>query len=72
MVLVPTPAQISSGISSTSPRHYREKAAAEAMTVHNAEDGELDGDVGGMLGYLQFSEDGGVAGEPVCESLTSV
>jgi hypothetical protein len=42
------------------------------MTVHNAEDGELDGDVGGMLGYLQFSEDGGVAGEPVCESLTSV
>lgn len=30
----------------------------EAMTMRNAEDGELDGDVGEMLGYLQFSDDG--------------
>ncbi len=30
----------------------------EAMTMRNREDGEFDGDVGEMLGYLQFSEDG--------------
>ena len=30
----------------------------EAMTMGNAEDGELNGDVGEMLGYLHFADDG--------------
>ncbi|MCW2655795.1 MAG: hypothetical protein QOE41_3284 [Mycobacterium sp.] len=34
------------------------RSYTEAMTMRNAEDGELDGDVGEMLGYLHFSEDG--------------
>jgi pimeloyl-ACP methyl ester carboxylesterase len=34
------------------------RSYTEAMTMGNAEDGELDGDVGEMLGYLHFDEDG--------------
>lgn len=34
------------------------RSYTEAMTMRNAEDGELDGDVGEMLGYLHFSDDG--------------
>jgi hypothetical protein len=28
------------------------------MTMSNSEDGELDGDVGEMLSYLHFADDG--------------
>jgi pimeloyl-ACP methyl ester carboxylesterase len=34
------------------------RSYTEAMTMRNAEDGEIDGDVGEMLGYLHFSDDG--------------
>lgn len=34
------------------------RSYTEAMTMRNAEDGELDGDVGKMLEYLNFSDDG--------------
>ncbi|QHN19853.1 alpha/beta fold hydrolase [Gordonia amarae] len=34
------------------------RSYTEAMTMRNAEDGEIDGDVGEMLGYLSFAEDG--------------
>ena len=34
------------------------RSYTEAMTMRNAEEGEIDGDVGEMLGYLSFSEDG--------------
>jgi pimeloyl-ACP methyl ester carboxylesterase len=33
----------------------------EAMAMRNAEDGDFDGDVGEMLAYLDFSEDGAMA-----------
>jgi pimeloyl-ACP methyl ester carboxylesterase len=34
------------------------RSYVEAMTMRNAEDGEMNGDVGEMLGYLHFAEDG--------------
>ncbi|MEZ0363757.1 alpha/beta fold hydrolase [Mycobacterium sp. pUA109] len=34
------------------------RSYTEAMTMTNAEDGALDGDVGHMLGYLHFADDG--------------
>jgi pimeloyl-ACP methyl ester carboxylesterase len=34
------------------------RSYTEAMTMRNYEDGEIDGDVGEMLGYLSFSDDG--------------
>lgn len=34
------------------------RSYTEAMTMGNAEDGELNGDVGEMLSYLHFAEDG--------------
>lgn len=34
------------------------RSYTEAMTMSNAEDGEIDGDVGKMLEYLDFSDDG--------------
>lgn len=34
------------------------RSYTEAMTMTNAEDGELNGDVGNMLSYLHFDEDG--------------
>lgn len=34
------------------------RSYTEAMTMRNAEDGELDGDVGEMLSYLHFDDDG--------------
>jgi len=38
-----------------------EHSYTEAMTMRNAEDGELDGDVGEMLRYLRFAEDGAMS-----------
>jgi len=34
---------------------------AEALTMHNSEDGSFDADVGEMLSYLHFAEDGGMS-----------
>ena len=34
------------------------RSYTEAMTMRNSEDGEIDGDVGEMLGYLNFADDG--------------
>ncbi|OHV06436.1 alpha/beta fold hydrolase [Mycobacterium talmoniae] len=34
------------------------RSYTEAMTMTNAEDGAIDGDVGHMLGYLHFADDG--------------
>ena len=34
------------------------RSYTEAMTMSNAEDGDLNGDVGEMLSYLKFSDDG--------------
>lgn len=34
------------------------RTTVEAMTMRDAEEGPIDGDVTGMLGYLRFSDDG--------------